>query len=213
MKTEELVTMLAAQATPVPAHAARRYLARALLAGVPATLALLMGTLGLRPDLGQALAHADFWLKQGYALVLAGAALMAAHGLARPGARWRHAAWGLVLPPLLLATLAVAVLVQADPQVRPGLLLGSTWRECPFNIGVLALPLLGAMLLALKRLAPVHPAWAGGVAGLAAGSLAAAAYALHCPETAAPFIALWYSAGILLSALLGLLSGWRWLRW
>jgi hypothetical protein len=57
----------------------------------------------------------------------------------------------------------------------------------------------------------------GGAAGFAAGLLAGGAgawvYAFHCTESGLPFITLWYSAGILATALLGAVIG-RWLlRW
>ena len=50
-------------------------------------------------------------------------------------------------------------------------------------------------------------------AGLLAGSAAAVVYALHCEETAPAFVATWYSAGMFLPALLGLIIGPRVLRW
>jgi hypothetical protein len=48
---------------------------------------------------------------------------------------------------------------------------------------------------------------------LTAGGAGAAVYALHCPESGAPFVAIWYSMGILLACGLGALLGPRVLRW
>jgi hypothetical protein len=54
---------------------------------------------------------------------------------------------------------------------------------------------------------------AGAAAGLLAGSAAATIYAFHCPESTPTFIAIWYTVGILLPALVGAALG-RWLlRW
>ena len=50
-------------------------------------------------------------------------------------------------------------------------------------------------------------------AGLLAGAFAAAVYCLHCPETSAIFVLIWYSLGILATSLLGALLGPRLLRW
>jgi hypothetical protein len=41
----------------------------------------------------------------------------------------------------------------------------------------------------------------------------AAVYALHCPELAAPFLAVWYLAGIALPVLAGAAVGRLVLRW
>jgi hypothetical protein len=91
--------------------------------------------------------------------------------------------------------------------------MGSSARVCPVIIFALSVPLLGGIFWALQSLAPTRLTQAGAAAGLLSGSTAATIYALHCPETGAPFVALWYSAGILLSTLVGALLG-RWaLRW
>jgi hypothetical protein len=70
-----------------------------------------------------------------------------------------------------------------------------------------------ASFLALRTFAPTRPAWAGAVAGLVAGALGAFAYAFHCPEMAPPFLAVWYSLGMLIPAAAGALLGPRLLRW
>ncbi|HSV58580.1 MAG TPA: NrsF family protein, partial [Variovorax sp.] len=70
-----------------------------------------------------------------------------------------------------------------------------------------------AALLALKGLAPTRPALAGAAAGIMAGGAGATVYALHCPELAAPFLAVWYVAGMLIPVVAGALIGPRLLRW
>ena len=44
-------------------------------------------------------------------------------------------------------------------------------------------------------------------------ALGALAYALHCPEMAAPFLAVWYLAGMSVPTLAGAWLGPRVLRW
>ncbi|WP_436295950.1 MULTISPECIES: NrsF family protein [unclassified Variovorax] len=46
-----------------------------------------------------------------------------------------------------------------------------------------------------------------------AGGAGAAVYALHCPELAASFLAIWYVAGMTLPVLAGAAIGHRLLRW
>jgi hypothetical protein len=65
----------------------------------------------------------------------------------------------------------------------------------------------------LRGLAPTRPALAGAAAGALAGGVGGAVYALHCMELAAPFLAVWYVAGIVLPVVLGALLGPRLLRW
>ena len=74
------------------------------------------------------------------------------------------------------------------------------------------MPMFAALLWALKGLAPTRPALAGAAAGALAGGAGAMVYALHCPELAAPYIAVWYVAGIALPVVAGALIAPRLLR-
>ena len=56
-------------------------------------------------------------------------------------------------------------------------------------------------------------AFAGAVAGLAAGGIAAAIYAWHCPDDSPLFLATWYSLAIAIVVAAGFLLGRRLLRW
>ena len=77
----------------------------------------------------------------------------------------------------------------------------------------MSLPLFAAVFWALRQLAPTRLALAGAGAGLLAGAAGATVYAFHCTENAAPFIAIWYTVGIAVAALIGAGIG-RWaLRW
>jgi hypothetical protein len=53
----------------------------------------------------------------------------------------------------------------------------------------------------------------GAIAGLVAGALGAAVFALHHPGGSIPFIALWYSGPVILCTLVGALLEPRLLRW
>jgi hypothetical protein len=213
MKTDDLVSLLAAGATPVPANAVGRRFATALSWGVPGAVLLLAVTLGLRHDLRQAAGEMMFWMKLLFAGGLAVAALFVAERLARPGMRVGGGWAGLAAPVLALWLSAALVLLQSVPAQRVDLILGSTWKSCPFNIAMLSIPLFAATFWAMKGLAPTRLALAGAGAGLLAGALAALVYALHCPESAAPFLAVWYVLGISIPTVAGALLGPRVLRW
>jgi len=214
MKTDELIGLLAADASPVPRHVGERRFALALLVGGLLALAWVAGQYGLRADLAAVALTAPFALKLAMPLTVAVYALVVVFRLAHPGARVRPAwRWGLVLPVGLLWLWAVAVLATAAPDTRADLVLGQTWRVCVFNVTATALPVGVALFWALRGLAPTRPVATGAAAGWLAGAVGATVYALHCPEMDAPFLAVWYVLGMAVCAGLGALAG-RWaLRW
>jgi len=213
MKTDDLIALLADDPSPVSRHAIEQRFAVAMLAGLGGGLVLMLALFGLRPTLAQDMALPMFWGKLLFAALLAAGCLAVLRRLARPGMGLGHSLVLLALPPLALWGLAAVALGQAGPAERLPLVLGSTWRTCPFNIAALSVPAFVACFWALRGAAPTRLAWAGAGAGLLAGALGALAYALHCPEMAAPFLAVWYLAGMALPTLLGAWLGPRVLRW
>ncbi|WP_438998404.1 NrsF family protein [Variovorax beijingensis] len=213
MKTDDLVAMLATGATAAPRRAAGRRLALALLAGLPLSFAILFTEYGLRRDLVQAMFWPMFWVKVLFPLCIAAAAFAVAQRLARPGVRVRSAWIGIAVPVLAVWVMAALAWFNAPAEERMPLLMGESWRVCALSIGLMALPVFAAALLALKGLAPTRPAMAGAAAGALAGGVGAAVYALHCMELTAPFLAVWYVSGIALPVLMGAVLGPRLLRW
>lgn len=213
MKTDDLVAMLATGATAAPRRAAGRRLALALLAGLPLSFAILFTEYGLRRDLVQAMFWPMFWVKVLFPLCIAAAAFVAVQRLARPGVQVRRAWIGIAVPVLAVWVMAALAWFNAPAEERMPLLMGESWRVCAVSIGLMALPVFAAALLALKGLAPTRPALAGAAAGALAGGVGAAVYALHCMELTAPFLAVWYVSGIALPVLVGAVLGPRLLRW
>jgi hypothetical protein len=213
MKTDELINLLATGAAPIEPDAGVRRVALALGWGLFGATLLMAVLLGVRADLAQALRLPMFWAKLGVPAVATLAALQLARRLGLPGRGPGRAPLLLSALLLLAWTGGAAVLLAAAPEARPQLIFGDTWKTCPPNIALLSLPVLIAMFWAMKGLAPTRPALAGAAAGLLAGAVGAAVYALHCPEMAAPFLAIWYVLGMLIPALLGGLLGPRLLRW
>ena len=213
MKTDELIHLLAADERPVSATAIEQRFAVAAAAGVAGAAVLMLSLFGLRPDLRATMALPMFWGKLVFAAALAAAGLMLLRRMARPGMAIGHAPLLLAAPPAVLWAPALIVLSQAPAAERVPLILGSTWRSCPFNIAALSVPAFVAGFWALRGAAPTRLAWTGAGAGLLAGALGALVYALHCPEMAAPFLAVWYLAGMAIPTALGAMLGPRLLRW
>ncbi|MGH6623600.1 MAG: NrsF family protein [Burkholderiaceae bacterium] len=213
MRTDDLVAMLANGAgAAAPMHAGRR-MALASTIGALTAAPLLIGWLGLNPELAEAARLPMFWVKLGFAGAVAAGALAVTRRLARPGDRVQRALCSLAVPFALLWILAALVLAAAAPEAREELVFGETWASCPINIALLSVPTFIAAFAAMKALAPTRLVLAGASAGLLAGAVGAWVYTLHCPELAAPFLGLWYIFGMLIPAVIGALLGPRLLRW
>jgi hypothetical protein len=213
MKTDDLVDMLARGMTaPEPIHPSARITAAIAwgIAGAALGMALL---LGVRKDLVEAAALSMFWVKVFLPGSLAVIAFYAVRRLAIPGLSSARALSLLGLPIALVSVLGLASYASATAGERSGLLWGDTWYLCLICVPLLSVPLLVALFRVLKELAPTRPMVTGAVAGLLAGAVSAAIYALHCPELAPPFIAVWYSLGMATTALAGAFAGHYLLRW
>ena len=213
MKTDELISLLAAGAAPVPRRAAFRTIAAAIAVGIALAASVMLLTMGARPDLKQAVLLPTFWIKVLFAAAVAGASFVALTRLARPGVNARASGIAIVLPVLLLWLLAIAVYSSTPTPERAAMLWGQTWRICALNIALISVPIFAAAFFALRQLAPTRLTQAGACAGAFSGAAGAAIYALHCPETALPFMALWYVAGIAVPTSVGAWLGPRVLRW
>lgn len=213
MKTDELVAMLASGAEAPEPHALQRRFVIALGWGAFGTTLLMTFLLGVRPDIAEAARLPMFWVKLAFPAALAAGALLATVRLSRPGVRLGRVPAAIAAPVLAMWMFAALVLLGAAPAERPTLVFGDTWAYCPFIIAALSVPLFGALLWAMKGLAPTRLALAGAAAGLLAGAGGALIYALHCPEMAAPFLGVWYALGMSIPAAVGAAIGPSVLRW
>jgi hypothetical protein len=212
MQTDDLIAHLSASAAPVRGNAVLRQLALAVAVGIAASAVVMLLVLGPRPHMALVLSGFGMWMKLAYTLALAVTGFWIVERAGRPGASLARPALWLVLPVAAMAALAVFQLVQPGADVRL-LVMGQSSRVCAFLVVLVALPVLAGTFWALRALAPTRLTLAGAGAGLLAGSTGAFVYCFHCPETAAPFVALWYSLGIALTAGIGALLGRATLRW
>lgn len=212
MKTNDLIALLASD-TLQPQKPVRQKLLRQLVLGAVVCGVLLFTLFGLNPQMDQMAVHPAFITKILWLTALMGFSLYGLFRLARPGVGAGNTLFGLGLALLAMGSLGVMQWLQADAGARSAQWMGSSWQVCSANIVALSLPVLGALLWALRQLAPTRPALAGAVAGMLAGSLAASIYSLYCTETSLTFFAVWYAGGIALVSGVGAVLGLRVLRW
>ncbi|MFN3812677.1 MAG: NrsF family protein [Roseateles asaccharophilus] len=211
MKTEALIDLLARQAGPARPQPVARRLLPAWAGGGMLAAVLALGLSGPLPL--AAFASPTPWIKLLPAALLAALGWLWLRQTARPASPTRPARRRLESAWLLLALLGVGSLWLLPAGARMSALLGSSWWQCPLTLATLALPALLLLLRAAQGLPIIRPRQAGAALGLLAGCTAAAAYALSCPESSPAFVALWYSAGLLLSMAAGAALGARRLRW
>lgn len=213
MKTDDLIAALAVDLPPTsPRHIERVV----MLWMIPASILVLAGVtlwLGLRGDIMQAVVGPTFWAKAAYTGVLAGAGFWLLERLGRPGASAK-------MPLLLLAgavavvgilTLAEQASMTADERMVA--VIGVSSNVCLQNILTLSALAAPFIFIAARRYAPTRPMLAGAAAGILTAALATTLYGLHCPERTATFVALWYTGGIALAAIIGAGIGRFAFRW
>lgn len=212
MRTDDLVHALVADH-----HAAQtsigRQLALAIAIGFAISAAAFWVTLGPRPDIEAAALTVRFDLKIMEALLLAATAVALVLRLAQPGAGTSLQKVVLAAAPALLAITVIAELLVVPADQWQAKLVGSNSLVCLTAIPLLSLPLLAALLLALRHGAPTSRGAAGAAAGLVAGGLAAALYAMQCTDDSPLFVATWYSIAIGVVTVFGAVLGRRLLRW
>lgn len=179
-------------------------LAEVAVAGALGGLLMVLAWLGVRPDLAAAVQTPVFWIKVGYAFVLAIGAGVTACRMAR-GRRW-----GLV--PLLLAagvaggflTFGLVQALAMNPQALMRL-YWPTALACIVDILAIATPMLLFASYGLASVDPEKPKLVGFAGGVACGAVADVVFGLHCPFTTFAFIAPWHTAGMLTCGVAGLL--------
>jgi hypothetical protein len=211
MKTERLIGLLATGAGPAPRAAVAWRLAPVLAAALAASALASIAALGLIPP--AMWLDAAPWIKLGYAASLGACCAWLVARLARPATQLGAAPFALAAVLGAMLVLGAAELALAPRGERYAELMGQSALRCPWAIVALSIPALAGILWALRGLAPTRLHLAGLYAGLLAGAIGAAGYALACTEQSAAFVAVWYSLGIALSGLLGGALGGRILRW
>jgi len=211
VKTEQLVAALVADRTRGGGSSARA-LGLALIAGGVLSLLVFLLALGIRADIGPALATWRFELKVATVLLGLGLAFALCLDCARPDMPSHP--WRRLLPLLAVVAAAVAIeLLSVPASSWPARLIGSNAMICLPMVPLLSLAPLAAALIVLRRGAPASPALAGAAAGLLAALSGASLYAFHCFDDSPLFVATWYTLAALPMVAIGALLGPRLLRW
>lgn len=201
---------------PVRRLRVRDGLAIALAVMVLCALAIGFG-LGVRGDLTNGIPHWMFMVRSAVLLGLGTAAAAAALAASTPSVGGeRSAFWKWSLGIAAVFPLGAMYVWMADirtvDQARR-LLDPHYGLQCLQMSAMCALAIGTAMILWLRRGAPVTPARTGWLVGLASGSLGAAAYSLACSENAVIYIGTWYTLAVAGCALTGRLVVPPLLRW
>jgi len=213
MKTDELISLMAAGHQSVDTGRLSRATWLTAVAALAVTALLLVNTLGTRPDLARAIMTTPVIAKLLFGSSIATIALILFLQSLRPGLKPRRLAPLAAIPVMLVAAWAAVALAQAPTAQWSALTLGRYWNGCLVFVSAYSMVPLLAMLVLARRGAPVDSTLTGASAGLASAGLATVAYALHCPDDAAPFLATWYTIAMALVTGLAALVLPRFLRW
>ncbi len=212
MKTEDLIKAITADAKSIEPPIART-VAMAVGVGSLISALLFVWVLGIRGNFLESFATSwRFVFKFVLTLSVAVPAFMLIRGLARPDFNGRQLWWLALAPAVLLAGVMLELMALPSDAWRANM-VGHNSIFCLIIIPLLSLAPLAAVLYALRRGAPTHPAIAGAVGGLLSAAIAATLYAAHCPDDSPLFLAAWYTVGIVLMTGVGTLLGARFLRW
>lgn len=213
---EALMDRLAANVRPVqPLDDRPTMLALATLLLVAATL--MLAWLGLRPDLMAGQPSPMFLLRSGTLAVLGVVSTLAVLAQAHPGVGSHRGSigqgWKVAAAMALLFPLSGAVMAMDQPAHAMAMAASVSGWEClRMSLGSAVLCAV-PMLMHLRRGAPVAPERAGWLTGLAAGSLGALAYNLHCDYDSMVYTGLWYGVAVGAAAVAGRLVVPRLIRW
>lgn len=213
MKTDDLVNMLSTNIEAVDHRLVLRTIAGAVAVGAVAALGAVLIMLGGRADAWSAEALGFMVAKVAFAIAVVTLALFYLIRFARPTGDRRGSMVLVALPFIGIVGLAAMSLAFAPQLHWQVMLMGDEWLECLLSIPIIAIVPFALVVWAVRQAAPTDLRRAGALAGLVAGGLSAAGYALHCTADSLPFVAIWYSGTIMVCTLTGATLGPRLLRW
>ena len=212
MRTDDLIRALAEDKTPQLMSLGKAVLF-ALTLSIPLSAAILIVSMGFRPDISTALELWRFDFKYAVAFTLAATSGFLVLRISRPGASTELAKSCLFLVPAVVLAGVVAELFILPQDAWARAAIGNYAVVCVTVISLISLPILAALFVVLRRGAPSSPATAGATSGLLAAAFGTAVYALHCPNDSPLYLAIWYMTAIGIVTLIGAITGHKMLRW
>jgi hypothetical protein len=213
MKTDDLIAMLSTNVERVNQRRVTQTITMAVAVGAAASVGLMLITFGVRSDLKEAEAWAFLAMKLGFAAGIVALSTAFLVKAAHPGGGRKTPIVVLALPFILMVLLSGISVAQAPSSHWSRMIVGDQWLECLVSIPVIAIVPFAVVVYAVRKLAPTNLDLAGALAGLVAGGISAAGYALHCTGDSFPFVTLWYGGTLALCTLAGATLGPRLLRW
>jgi hypothetical protein len=216
VNTEQLIDLLSANLEPVSPRRLGKTLILAIVTGGAAAFALMLATVGPRPNL-LSTAHLEWSaVKVLFALSVITLGAPTLLRSMRPGLE-NGIRWAVVLFPLVAAVVvSILMLVLDGPQSWCRMLLGANTMSsarCLICIMLFSAIPFAALMWALRDGAPTRLRVCGAIAGIVAAGVGTAAYALSCSSDTIPFVAIWYGTAITICAVVGARVGTRLLRW
>jgi hypothetical protein len=212
MNTNDLIKALAADTRRPAASLLTVWRGTAGLA-IALAAAVFFAALGPRPDIAAAAELPRFLFKFAVTITLAVSAFGLACALSRPEETWHKVARYLAAAPVLMAMAVIVELFVLPQDTWSAKLIGTNSMACLTFIPLIGIGPLAIFLLALRHGAPARPLFAGAVAGLLSGGIAATFYAAHCTDDSPLFVATWYTIAIVVLAFVGAVAADRFARW
>ncbi len=210
--SEQLIAALVDGLEPVQPLRQRAGMARAIVA-LCGGAAGMVAWFGPRADLADGRPDAMLLLGAGLFLVLALASAWAVVDMARPFVGVRREGWGWTALMAGVLPFAAMALITADwLRGEPSSLTmdGANCMEAGLGWSLLT---FAALTLWLRRGAPMMPARAGLLTGVAAGAAGIFAISLYCPHNDLVHIGIWHGLTVMLAALLGRIAVPRLIAW
>ncbi len=206
------IETLVADLTPVrPVNA--KSAAWLVLGALGVAILVVWLVFGLRSDILAGAPQPIVLLRSGTLLLLGFGAFAALTSAARPGVGHTSHGWKWALAAAALFPMTSLIVSVLNREVPAEEIHSATGPWCLSISSGSALLIGGTLTLWLKRGAPTSIYRASWLVGLAAGSLGAFAYNLHCPSGSVHYVGIWYSAAVALCAGLGRLIVPQFIRW
>ncbi|WP_421566393.1 NrsF family protein [Ochrobactrum sp. EDr1-4] len=208
----DVINQLVDDMKPVSRQAMQKLFLKHAIFGLVMAASIMIVLLGVRHDLTTAMFTPTLWVKFGYAASLLAIMIPPLLALSRPVRStfpWKK----FLLLITCLTFLAVLDMFSVLPNQKKALVIGDSAWVCSGLIMVLAFPILLALLSAIRKLAPYSSTMAGLAAGIVSGGISVFIYSFHCPEPGIPFVAIWYTGGVVGTGVIGAISGRYFLRW
>jgi len=213
MKTELLIEMLARGAHQEKRTSPWRVLFLGIGGGIFLSMTMMIITLRVNSEFLALLTNPNFLTKIAYVSTYVLIAFTSLIAVSMPGAKVKLHFRRLALPFVAISCIALLAFVDAEPALRADLIFGQTWSVCAVLIALLSMPVFTLTLMGMKELAPTNLTLAGAVCGLFSGAAGALVYCVHCPEVEVPFVAIWYTLGMMIPMVIGYFLGPKVLRW